>query len=135
MPIRTAANIHRLRHDPAAPTLVATELEYRQSHARALIDLGIPMSISTDQPAPYVEGWKWVVTCTTISCSNRPMFGWGIACCYDCGFVYEGLVLPDDAAEIERLLEQRPKLSQRSWLLTETLDDLIAQNLSIGVGI
>ena len=77
--------------------------------------------------------WKWVVHCPV--CDNRPVYGWGIACCFECGAIYEGLTLSEDAAEITRILELRPKLSQRNWLPTETLADLQAQNIEIGVPI
>jgi hypothetical protein len=114
---------------------VASMLDYRRAHAAAMIGLGITMTVSAEQPAPYVEGWKWCIVCPDPACDNRPMVGWGIACCFDCGTVCQGLVLPDEAAEIERILAFRPKLSQRSWLTTETLADLEAQNVSIGVPI
>lgn len=135
MPIRQAAQIHRIQLGLQASRLVATEVEYRRAHATAIQKAGGTLSVSVDQPRPYVEAWKWVVHCTTPDCDNRPMLGWGIACCFDCGAVYQGLVLPDDAPEIERLLGLRPKRSQQTWLLTETLGDLADQNLSIGVGV
>lgn len=136
MPIRHATDIHRINHPPPQrPTPVLTEADYRQAHAGAMVARGIIPFASPDQPAPSVEGWKWVVKCTSPDCDNRPMWGWGIACCFDCGATYTGLVLPDEADEIERLLAFRPKLSQRTWLLTETLDNLREQNLSIGVDI
>jgi hypothetical protein len=133
MPIRTAAEIHRLRTDGhAAP--VASLADYRRAHAQAIHALGLLPTLSDEVPDVYVEAWKWCVVCATADCDNRPAYGWGTACCFDCGAIYQGLTLPDDAAAITSLLELRPKLSQRGWLTTETLDDLAAQNAMLGVG-
>lgn len=132
MSLRQAADIHKLRRDPLPPALVSSALEYRRAHAATMIAQGIPVIVSPDQPPVQAEAWKWCVTCTTVDCNNRPLFGWAIACCFDCGAVYEGLALPEDWVEIERLLELRPRRSSRTWLATESLNDLRAQNLLIG---
>lgn len=135
MPIRTAADIHRLRID-ARPTPVATAGDYRRAQAQALHAINGPIPfLAEEQPDVYVEAWKWVIRCASPDCDNRPAYGWGIACCFDCAAIYEGLTLPDAADEITRLLEQRPKLSQRTWLPTETMADLQAENATLGVGI
>lgn len=137
MPIRQAAEIHRLRHDPLPPTAVASPVEYQRAQ-REFLQAQIPpqpVLVATTMPPVYVEGWKWCIVCEASDCDNRPAYGWGIACCFECGRVYEGLTLPDEADEIERILSLRPKLSQRSWLPTETTADLQAQNETLGVGV
>lgn len=132
MPIRTAADIHRLtRGATAQPVTSATE--YERAHREAMARRALSPVASAAQPPVYVDGWKWCLVCAGADCDNRPAVGWGIACCFDCGAVYTGLTLPDAAAEIERILALRPKLSQRSWLPTESIADLQAENLSLGV--
>lgn len=121
--IQTAGDIHHVTTAAAYRTLQDGYMQ--QAHKT--------VTLMETHPPVYVNGWKWCIVCA--GCANRPAVGWGIACCLECGARYEGLELPVDAVEIERLLARRPKISQRSWLPNETLDDLRAQNQSIGAGI
>jgi hypothetical protein len=84
-------------------------------------------------PAVFVSNGKWLIECP---CANCPMLEpeWdGLALCYDCGAIYEGLALPPDAAEIEAILIKRPKLGQRYWAPGQSLDTLIAINTELGI--
>lgn len=82
--------------------------------------------------AVTVSGGKWVVSC---DCGNGPSAdpSWRLACCFECGAVYERLVFPDEAAEIERLLLARPRIGTRHWSPTETAADLARENARQGV--
>jgi hypothetical protein len=59
----------------------------------------------------------------------------GLACCYECGAIYERLELPAKADEIERLLVARPDLQTRNWRQGETVADLHAENRAHGIGV
>jgi hypothetical protein len=80
----------------------------------------------------FVSGGKWIVAC---DCGNGPSADrtWQLACCFECGAVYEVVVFPDDVAEIERLLLARPKVGTRHWRQTETTADLARENAQHGV--
>lgn len=133
--IRTATHIHRLRHGARPSSLVINATEYRRAHLEWMTAAAGTLIDVLDVPPVYVTGNKWCVVCVGPSCANRPVYGWGLACCFDCGRVYEGLTLPEDASEIDRLLTLRPHLSQRGWEPGQTLDDLRDENTSIGVPI
>lgn len=86
---------------------------------------------------PIVSGGSWKVPCATPDCGEFPLlsFHWGgLAICFGCGAVYEGVAEPLERAEIERVLLNRPHPSMRNWNwpLPETLDELRAQNREHG---
>lgn len=92
---------------------------------------------SVATPAPIVSGGSWKIQCATADCGEHPLvkFEWGgLAICFGCGAVYEGIAAPADRAEIERLLLNRPEARTRnwSWPSPETVDDLRAQNIEAG---
>ena len=81
---------------------------------------------------PFVAGGKWIVLCP---CGDAPMASpdWNEARCFECGAVHRGLQWPADRDAIEAVLIVRPA-AVRTWLPTETVDDLRAQNVAHGVG-
>ena len=86
---------------------------------------------------PIVSGGSWKVPCATPDCGEFPLvkFEWGgLAICFACGAIYEGVQPPADRAEIERVLLQRhqPHTRNWSWPFPETVDDLRAQNIEQG---
>ena len=88
--------------------------------------------LATEHPPVIVSGGKWLIVCP---CGNGPSVHpeWALALCFDCGKVYEGLTMPEDAAGIEAALMQRPHLWQRQWAPGETVGDLLAENAALGV--
>jgi hypothetical protein len=56
-----------------------------------------------------ISGGKYVVRC---ACGNRPSVdpNWRLACCFQCGAIYEGLEMPPD--EVVRLLTLRVKANR-----------------------
>lgn len=126
---------------------VNTLEDYRRKHAEALargrlaypnLDWPTPW-VSSVHPPVFVSGGMWQVRCATPGCGNAPMVSpeWRVALCWDCGAVYEGLAIPADAAEIERVLVLRQHLGWRNWnwpMLdgSESVDVLRAQNLEMG---
>lgn len=127
----TAADVHRVK----------TVEEYRNAHRNYRRAIGPTRS---ERPAVFVNGWKWCIVCANPSCDNRPavfVTAWdgerpvsGLACCFehDCGAIYH-VDFPDEAEAICAILAKRPSLRQRSWLPGETLEQLRAENRSIGV--
>ncbi len=81
--------------------------------------------------SPLVRHGVWKIAC---SCGEHPVYSpeWGLACCFHCGAVYDGIPLPPMLAEIERLLLLRPVMVHRNWCPPETVDDLRAENLAHG---
>lgn len=91
---------------------------------------------SPDQPLVRVDGGRWMVTCTTEGCFNGLVVApdWnGLALCAECGAIYEGLQMPPEAADIERLLIKRRRLSDRFWLPGGTVEQLAAENRAAGI--
>lgn len=89
--------------------------------------------VSSSPVTPIVNGGRWVVVCP--DCGNAPLYDpeWQLACCPDCGAIYEQLVPPSDWQAIEAVLMARPALYQRNWTPRETLADLVAENAAHGV--
>lgn len=86
---------------------------------------------SVDAPTVYVGAGKWLVRCV---CGNCPSVDpdWRLACCAECGAIYEDLVMPADAEAIEAVLMLRAKPLHRNWRPPETVADLVAENLDAG---
>ena len=80
-----------------------------------------------DGQVAFIVGGKWIVKC---ECGDCPLAspGWNIARCLQCGAVYQSLTWPPNREEIERALLARWTANVRTWLPTETLDALLAQN-------
>jgi hypothetical protein len=81
----------------------------------------------------FVAGGRWQLRCTTPECGNCPAVQpeWGLALCWDCGAIYEGLSVPD-AEAIERVLLRR-LMVHRNWMPPETVADLERENLAHGL--
>lgn len=98
-------------------------------------DLGVPEPfVSPERPDVVVDGGAWKIRCVSEGCANYPAVApeWnGLACCYDCGAIYEGLTLPTQAVEIAAILVLRP--TRRGWRPGEKLEQLRAENRAIGV--
>jgi hypothetical protein len=58
----------------------------------------------------------------------------GLALCYECGAVYEGVEMPEIAQEIERLLVVRTSYAVRYWSPHISLEHLMEENKMMGVG-
>jgi len=88
-----------------------------------------------DEHAPIaaqIRGNAWVIQCEC-GAGNATDPQWQIACCFACGAVHRQVVFPKDAAAIEKVLLERPKVQNRHWMPGETVDDLIAENVAHGV--
>ena len=107
---------------------------YLASNRAAGVDDAVPHE-ATDREraqasAPYVNLGQWVMNC---ACNNAPSvsFEWDLACCLECGAIYRSLSVPRERSRIELVLTKRARRG-RNWDATETLSDLIDQNLQHG---
>lgn len=53
--------------------------------------------------------------------------------CWDCGWVTEHIVWPQDPDSIEAVLAMRPNETTRNWWPGETLQSLILENVQHGI--
>lgn len=124
---------------------VNTERQYRLAQAKAIrdgqeryqnLEWRQPWLYLGAAPEVIVSGGRWLIRCATPECGNYPSASpeWRLALCYDCGAIYEGLIFPDDIAEIERLLLLRPTLSTRNLLPTDTVAQLERENAEHWIG-
>jgi hypothetical protein len=63
---------------------------------------------------PLVEWGTWKIACA--ECGNWPAYDteWQLACCLECGAIYDTLAVDGDVAAIEAALELRD-LAERNW--------------------
>ena len=120
---------------------VRTEADYRRTQimyiARARAKF--PNLIWRDpwvadvRPAVYITAGMWQICCATPGCGNCPSVSsdWRLACCWDCGAVYEGLDMPADAERAVEVLLCRPVVASRNWT-GESVDDLVNENRAHG---
>lgn len=102
---------------------VKSERDYRAQQARYLAKFcesypNMPQPkarIVTPHPPAFVSGGRWLVECACGNCpAIEPTYN-GLALCYECGAIYEGVELPADAAAIEQALVARPNMADRYW--------------------
>lgn len=121
---------------------VSSASDYRQRQAEAIrtgrsLYPALPWRepwVCVARPVVFVSGGKWLVEC---ACGNCPSVApeWdGLACCYECGAVYEGLAMPAEADAIEQALVRRPTLAARYWNPAMSVADLLAANAAMGCG-
>ncbi len=121
---------------------VRTPADYRARQAQAIRDgralyPDLPWRDPwpcAERPPVFVSGGKWLVVCACGNCPSVAPEWAGLACCYECGAMYEGLVLPGRAAEIEQALVVRPGLAARHWTPALSVEDLLAENAAQGWG-
>lgn len=82
--------------------------------------------VSQQTSHPQIRQGRWVLPC---ACGNAPSYDpeWQLACCPDCGAVYEGIAPPVDYLEIEQALMRRPRMINRNYLPGETARSLRAE--------
>lgn len=72
---------------------------------------------ATQPPAagPLVEWGRWKIACG--ACANWPSYApaWQLACCFECGAIYDGLAVAGDVLAIEADLLARPTMAERNW--------------------
>jgi len=113
---------------------VRTPAQYLAVQAQYL-EKGVPHEATEGErqlaSAPLINFGQWVLRC---ACGNAPSVSvaWDLACCFECGAIYRHLAFPPDRVAIEHVLLARTR-QDRNWdSQTETLADLIAQNITRG---
>jgi len=118
---------------------VSTPEGYRALQTAALAALATRHLRRAAQPwiclAPrtvYVAMGKWLLRCV---CGNAPAVDpeWRLACCLECGAIFEHVDVPDDWRAIEAALHKRPATRTQAWVPGETVADLEAENAAHGV--
>lgn len=118
-------------------TYLAVQSRYLQQNRDAGVDVAVPHEATDAEKAaasvPYIGVGQWVMDC---GCGNAPSVSveWDLACCFECGAIYRGLVFPAEREAIERVLVMRQR-RHRNWKPAESLADLIAQNIAHGDGV
>lgn len=82
----------------------------------------------------YVAMGKWLIRCV---CGNAPSVdpSWRLACCIECGAVFEGLDVPAEYEAIEAVLLERPVIGTQAMHAGETLEQLKAENRAHGIAV
>ena len=84
----------------------------------------------------YHNWGRWVADCPDPHCSNAEEYGRGLTdssfVCSDCRRI-SNVVWPDNRYEIVAVLDARPVPATRNWTPSETVEDLINENVGNGV--
>ena len=132
--IRSLEDVTRLGPMAALVSSAAGGFAHRRDSPP--VDAGLATSLSEPLPA-WVSGGRWIVMC--------PCGGAQLAAredhrffCVDClnaqvGGQWRTVAWPEDAEAIETALLARPAPETRTWLPTETLTDLLAENADHGL--
>ena len=79
-----------------------------------------------------VNNGRWLFDCDCGSgVAADPDFA--AAYCFGCGAIHTVVVFPDDRADVERVLLERPKTATRNWEPPETVATLETENRRHGV--
>lgn len=85
-----------------------------------------------DQPKLARIDWgRWLIDCGC-GAANDTHPDWPLAACAACGAVHRNVIHPENRAEIEGILDLRPKKAQ-FWYPHETADQLRAENIQHGL--
>ena len=82
--------------------------------------------------AARVSGNQWVIDCEC-GAGNSVDPVWNLACCFGCGAIHRTVVVPPDWLEITRVLLDRIRPATRHWDPRESVEDLIAENVGVGL--
>lgn len=130
MPLRRPEHIHNVQTPDDYKAFQAAMLQLQ--NGKRPQDRALAPWTCLAPRAVYVAFGKWLLRCV---CGNAPSVDpeWRLACCLECGAVFEQVAVPADYQAIEAVLLLRPAMRNQNWLPTETLDDLRAENAAHGV--
>jgi hypothetical protein len=86
--------------------------------------------VSLYHPELYLNLARWLVDCP--HCANGCAVLGSDAACFECGAQFTGLTRPAAESAIVAVVMQRPRIAHRNWRPSETVEDLIAQNIAHG---
>jgi hypothetical protein len=83
-----------------------------------------------------VDANSWIVDCEC-GAGNATAPDWGVAYCFSCGAIHRAIVFPgqDNCDLIEAVLVERVKPMTRGWDPDQTLVDLVAENVFVGIDV
>lgn len=113
---------------------------YLAWHAQQITSRRIARVWRSDlRPQARIEHGRWLVDCVACSTVTSPQAAmahpdWRLACCGECGAVYDKVQFPMRPVrlEIERLLLFRAR-ENRNWFPLESVDDIRQENRAHGV--
>jgi hypothetical protein len=114
---------------------------YRRAHEQFIARraaTGARLAVHVDEaPRPArIDANSWIVDCDC-GAGNATDPSWGIACCYGCGAVHTVIEFPAPATRelVEAALLERRRPFDRAWRPGESVADLAAENVAIGVAV
>lgn len=81
----------------------------------------------------YINHGRWVINCVACHKGVLTRPDWNLACCSECGAIYEGTITFPQDPRIEQLLKLRPDRSTQSWDHLQTAEDLLRENKELGL--
>lgn len=99
----------------------------------------IPAAVDATPLVPFVNHGQWIVQCPDCNGAQEASANDHRFWCCDClnagvGGAWRPVAWPLNAAAIEAALVVRPRKVNRNWRLPETVPDLLAENIAMGVG-
>jgi hypothetical protein len=86
--------------------------------------------LSDSRPAVYLNLARWLVDCP--HCGNGCAVLESAAACFSCGAQFKGLERPAAESAIVAVVMLRPSVGHRNWRPSESVADLIDQNIDRG---
>ena len=77
----------------------------------------------------HINHGRWLVHCAACPQAMWTHPEWKIACCTECGAVYEGIIFPFERPVIEQILLMR-WVENQNWEPGETVADLQRENMT-----
>lgn len=121
---------------PDGRARVSTFEQYLGWHAAHVEQRGIARCWSQDvRVRAEVNHGRWVAECAACHSGMFTHPEWRLACCAQCGAIYNGVDFPDAArlAEVTRLLLARPRVENQNWKPGEAVWKLRAENVLHGL--
>jgi hypothetical protein len=126
--IHGPADVHVQRDRP-----IANENDLLDFHAERLAKFRKPKQWRLSETVPaFISANRWIVLCPHCRGGISCLPDWDAACCFECGAVLDAISFPENYADIEATLLERPGLYNRNYMIGETLRDLVRDNLEHG---
>lgn len=79
----------------------------------------------------YIGNGAWRISCPCGEATHADP-EWNLSCCFGCGAIYTNLIVPVFKTVMERLLVKRRIQRHRNWHPSETLQNLIDEQIAFG---
>ena len=99
-----------------AKTRVASPALYLGWQAEQIETRGIArVWRAADRLEARVNHGRWITDCLACASGVYTHPAWRLACCANCGAIYNDVEVPANIAEITRLLLERPRRETQNW--------------------